>query len=201
MSATRGAGTAHQADVVGERNREPTLWQIAALFARYANFTFGGGSATSAVVHEEMVRNRRWLNDERFILSFALARVTPGTNVLACCTGLGWMLRKLPGAVVALLASSVPCSLIVVAMTVVLTNLPDNWITKTSIQGAVAAAVAITAKTGWTIAGPHFKAGTRWRVVVIGGTALALHAAFNVSAIYILLLAGVIGAFLPATRA
>jgi chromate transporter len=183
-----------------EDEPRPTLWQLSAAFLRYANFTLGGGSATTGVIHHELVERHHWLDEERFMLSFALARVTPGTNVLAFCTGVGWMLQRLPGAALALLAASIPSSLIAVALTILLANASKNRIAAAAIQGAVAAAVAITAKTGWTIVHPHFKPGARWRVIVIGGSAFALHATWGLSAIEVLLLAGVVGAVLPVQR-
>ena len=36
------------------------LRRIAAAFVRYANLTFGGGSATMAVLHRELVARRGW---------------------------------------------------------------------------------------------------------------------------------------------
>lgn len=177
---------------------QPTLGQLSTLLLRHANFTFGGGSATTAVIHQELVTKRHWLDDERFMLSFALARVTPGTNVLAFCVGVGWLLQRLPGAVLALLAASIPSSLIALVLTMLLANAPDNWIAAAAIRGSVAAAVAITAKTGWTIAASHFKPGARWRVVAIGGAAFLLHAIMGVSSVQVLLLACAVGALLPA---
>jgi chromate transporter len=101
---------------------QPTLGQIGNVFARYANLTLGGGNATTAVIHGEIVSKRRWVSEEQFALSFSLGRLTPGTNLLAFCTGIGWMLRSWSGAVVALLAASVPCTLIVVAITVLFSH-------------------------------------------------------------------------------
>ncbi|MFX8895506.1 chromate transporter, partial [Acinetobacter baumannii] len=76
-----------------------------------------GGSATVAVIHRELVTKRQWLNQNDFTLCFALARLTPGTNLLAFCAGIGLLLRNLAGAVVALLAASIPCSILVVIAT------------------------------------------------------------------------------------
>lgn len=180
---------------------DPAVWQIADVFTRYANFTLGGGSATTAVLHHELVTKRRWLDDDRFMLSFALARLTPGTNVLAFCTGVGWLLRRLPGAIVALLAASIPCTFIVVVLTALFSEWQDNQVAQAALHGAVAAAVAITAKTAWTIAGPHLRGGARWRVIFIGGAAFGLHVALGISAIDVLLLAAAVGALLPAGRA
>jgi chromate transporter len=73
-----------------------SLFQIATLFGRYANLTLGGGSATSATIHREIVDKRHWVTQSQFTLSFALGRLTPGTNLLAFCTGIGWLIRGLP---------------------------------------------------------------------------------------------------------
>ncbi len=178
----------------------PSLAEIADLFARYGNFTLGGGSATSAVIHGQVVTRRHWVNDQRFTLCFALGRLTPGTNVLAFCTGIGWVLRGLPGALVALLAASIPSTLIVIAITALFQEWQGNSIAQTAIRGAVAAAVAITAKTSWTIAGPLYRSGAQLRVVLIGATAFGLYVALGVPAVYVLLGAALVGAFLPVPK-
>ena len=80
----------------------PGLGRIAWVFARYGNFTLGGGSATTATLHRALVEKRHWLTDDLFALCFALGRITPGTNLLAFCTGSGWLLRGMPGAIASL---------------------------------------------------------------------------------------------------
>ena len=184
-----------------EAREAPTLGQIGGVFARYANFTLGGGSATVAVLHRELLDKRHWLNTDNFTLCFALARLTPGTNLLAFCTGVGWLLRRFPGAVVALLASSVPCTLIVVLATALFSHWQENHWAQAAIHGAIAAAVAITVKTCWTIAHPHFKGRARLRVVLVAAAAFLLYVAVGLPAIEVLLLAAVVGAFLPPVRA
>jgi len=176
----------------------PSLGGISWVFARYANFTLGGGNATTAALHHELLEKRHWLNDDRFALCYALARLTPGTNLLAFCTGVGWLLRGMSGAVVALLAVSVPCAIMVTALTALFSHWQENAFVQSAIHGAVAAAVAITVKTCWTIAKPHFKGEARLRVVVIGAAAFLLHVIAAVPPIQVLLLTTVIGAFLPA---
>lgn len=177
----------------------PREGQIAEVFCRYANFTLGGGSATVAVLHRELLDKRRWLSTDKFNLCFALARLTPGTNLLAFCTGVGWLLRGLSGAVAALLAASIPCTLIVVVATALFSYWQDNHWAQAAIHGATAAAVAITVKTCWTIAHPYFKGHARLRVILIASAAFLLYVWLSIPAIEVLLLA-VVGALLPATR-
>jgi chromate transporter len=176
----------------------PTLGGIGWVFTRYANLTLGGGGATTSVLHHELLEKRHWLDNDRFILCYALGRLTPGTNVLAFCTGVGWLLRGSSGAIVALLASSVPCAILATMLTAVFSHWRENALAQAAIHGAVAAAVAITVKTCWTIAKPHYKGAARLRVMLIGAAAFLLHIIGGLPAIQVLLLAAVIGALLPA---
>jgi chromate transporter len=187
-------------DSTASGTERPSLASIADVFRRYGNFTLGGGSATSAVIHGQIVTRRHWVTDQQFGLCYALGRLTPGTNVLAFCTGIGWVLRDLPGALVALLAASIPCTLIVILVTALFREWQHNAIAQAAIHGAVAAAVAVTAKTSWTIAGPIYKSDAQLRVVVIGATAFGLYVVLGVPAIHVLLGAALVGAFLPAPK-
>src|SRR5215471_10015950 len=87
---------------------------------------------------------RQWVSEEQFALSFDLGRLTPGTNLLAFCTGIGWLLRRGYGAAVALLAASIPCTVIVIVVTALFSRWQESLYAQAAIKGAVAAAVAIT---------------------------------------------------------
>jgi chromate transporter len=188
------------ADLARPDQVRPDLGRMAWVFVRYGNFTLGGGSATAAVLHHELVEKRQWLTDDQFTLCFALGRITPGTNLLAFCTGFGWVLRKMPGAITALLTASIPCAVFVVVLTALFSYWQDNHVAQAAIHGAIAAAVAITVKTCWTIAKPYFKGQGRLRVVLVSAAAFLLYVWAAVSPIEVLLLAAVVGAFLPASR-
>ena len=82
--------------------RQPRLGEIAAVFARYGNLTFGGGSATIGVLQHEIETKRLWITREQFQLCYGFSRVTPGTNLLAFCTAVGLLARGWAGACVAL---------------------------------------------------------------------------------------------------
>jgi chromate transporter len=156
-----------------------------------------GVRVSTAVIHGEIVERRQLVTEEQFGLSFALGRLTPGTNLLAFCTGIGWTLRRWPGAIIALLAASMPCTMIAVVVTALFERWQENPYAQSAIRGAIAAAVAITVKTAWTISHSHFKPGNRLRVMLIGATAFGLHIILGLSPIEVLLIAAVVGCFLP----
>jgi chromate transporter len=174
----------------------PSLVALASVFARYANTTFGGGSATIGVLKEQIVVRRPWLDEESFELNYALSRLTPGTNLLAFCTAAGWTTRRWLGAVVALLASSLPCSLLAVLVTVFYEELQGQAWFRAALSGALAAAVAIMVSTAWVFAEPHVKAAPRKAAVVLPAAA-ALSLGAHLSPVQILLLAALTGLVWP----
>ena len=183
------------------RPARPSLLGLADVFVRYGNITLGGGSATIAVLRRELLEKRGWISTDDFTVSFALARLTPGTNLLAFCTGVGWLTRGLPGALGSLLASSIPCAAMVVAATALFSVWQHVGWAQAAIHGAVAAAVAVTVKTCWTIAHPYVRAGIRLRVGLIAAAAFLLNVAAGLSPIEVLLLAALLGLLLPPQRA
>jgi chromate transporter len=94
----------------------PRLTALTRLFARVGVTVFGGGDPTIAILQREFDR-RAWLSPEKFAIAFGLARLTPGTNVLAFCAAAGWYILGLGGALAAVLAITIPASVLVVWLT------------------------------------------------------------------------------------
>ena len=94
----------------------PRLKDAALLFLRVGATVFGGGDPTIAILQREFYR-RDWLSAEKFAIAFGLARLTPGTNVLAFCAAAGWYLLGFTGAVTAVVAGTIPASVLVIWLT------------------------------------------------------------------------------------
>ncbi len=174
----------------------PTLNQIASLFLRYGNWTFGGGSATVGVLQTELIDKLKWVEREAFTLSFGLARLTPGTNLLAFGTGIGWMLQGMRGALIALFAGSIPCSLVVLIVTALYEYWHQNRFVAIGLRGALAAAVGVMAATGWTLLRPYVRSASPLRILGFTAGALTL-GVLSISPLRVLLAAAVAGFLLP----
>jgi chromate transporter len=175
----------------------PSLRELAVAFLLRGNVTYGGGTATIATLHDELVRRRRWLSEEPFQLSYALSRLTPGTNLLAFTACAGYLLGRAPGALVALLAGSIPCA----AMAVTVTGLYESWahvaVVRVATRGALAAAVAVMVVTGIILVRPHWRsAGWMKLAVFTGGAFVAAHL-MDASPIVVLLAAAIAGLVWP----
>jgi chromate transporter len=171
------------------------LVRLVLAFFISANFTFGGGSATVATIRRAIVEKDKWLAEDDFSHAFAIARLTPGTNLLAFCCGVGWLLRGWSGAVVALLGASIPCAIITAAVVASIDVLTRSALFTAGMRGAMATAVGVTAVTCWTIVKPHVSRATQWRVLTVAGAALLAQAVFQ--PLYVLLAAGAAGFLFP----
>src|SRR5688572_7006891 len=130
-----------------DRMKKPPAWEVFWLFLRIGNTTFGGGDPTMAALEREMVERRRWITPEQFGLSYSLARLTPGTNVLAFSAATAWIVRGWLGAILAVLGSSVPPAILAVW----LVHAYDVWVRNAAAQAMMSGMVAAVA--GMTAAG------------------------------------------------
>ncbi len=178
----------------------PSLRQLAVVFLRHGNWTFGGGSATVTVLQAELVDRKQWVDCESFSLAFGLARLTPGTNLLSFGAGIGWLLGGFRGAIVVLLAGSIPCSLVALLVTALYESWSHNRLVEVALRGALASAVGVMVATGWTLLRPFWKEVTLVRVAVFTGGALSL-ALTGVNPIRVLFLAALIGLLWPDRKA
>jgi chromate transporter len=175
----------------------PRLGEIAGVFARYANLTFGGGSATIGVLQHEIETKRPWITRDQFRLCYGLSRLTPGTNLLAFCTAVGWLGRGWPGAVVALAAASLPCSLIAVAVTALFEVWMRNPWVKAALHGALAAAVGIIFYTCWHLTRSSLRRSNWFRLACVLVGSIVMQRVLAIAPIRVLLVAAVVGAIWP----
>jgi chromate transporter len=145
----------------------PRLRQVALIYLRIGNLTFGGGDPTIAALQRELVDRKQWLGPEQFALVFSLARLTPGTNLLAFCAGAAWYLLGWRGAIAAVAAATVPSSILAVWLTSLFTAGRAHPATSAAINGTLAAAVGMMMASAFLLAKPRFHPGNWARPLVL----------------------------------
>ena len=85
-------------------------------FFKIGLFTFGGGYAMIALLEEEFIQRRKWLDKDEFLDMTAIAESTPGPVAINSATYLGYNLAKVPGAATATVAVCLPSFLIIYAI-------------------------------------------------------------------------------------
>ena len=85
-------------------------------FFKIGLYTFGGGYAMIALLEEEFIQRRKWLDKDEFLDMAAIAESTPGPVAINSATYLGYKLAKVPGAATATVAVCLPSFLIIYAI-------------------------------------------------------------------------------------
>jgi chromate transporter len=183
------------------QNTPPSVKKLTEIFFRVGNTTFGGGYVTIGMLGRELVDMRRWISAEKFDLAFALARVTPGTNLIAFCAAIGALICGTAGAIGAVLALTAPSSALAVIIMYAFERWQGNRIAMAAIGGTVAAVAGMMWATIWVILKPHVGGMTppgltrNLQVVLIAGGGFVAARVFGFTPLPIIL-AGTLAGFL-----
>ena len=80
-------------------------------------FTFGGGYAMIALLENEFVENKKWLEKDEFLDVAAIAESTPGPIAINAATYIGYKNAGIIGSIIATLGICIPSSIINYAKT------------------------------------------------------------------------------------
>jgi hypothetical protein len=63
--------------------------------------SFGGPTGQIAIMHQDLVENKRWISERRFLHALNYCMVLPGPEATQLATYIGWMMHKTSGGIVA----------------------------------------------------------------------------------------------------
>jgi chromate transporter len=172
-----------------------SLKQIFWTAARDVNSTVGGGIAGIELLRRSCTA-RGWLTPEDYGLVVAVSRLTPGTNILAFCVGLGWKFRRLPGSIAAIAGASIPSSVIILTLSVVVTRIVDDPRVQVVLGIAMLVACALVLSAAWHLVRPYLRGPAHLRAIAVIAGAGALYA-FGLTPVRVLLLSAAAGLVIP----
>src|SRR4051812_26398453 len=79
----------------------PTLSEAAAVWAKIGLLSFGGPAGQIALMHKELVEDRRWIAESRFLHALNFCMLLPGPEAQQLATYIGWLLHGTRGGVIA----------------------------------------------------------------------------------------------------
>ncbi|WP_316634510.1 chromate transporter [uncultured Flavobacterium sp.] len=128
-----------------------TLTKIAIFFAKAGTFVFGSGLAIVPFLHSGVVTENHWLTEQQFLDSVAVAMITPGPVVITVGF-IGYLVNGFLGALVAALATFLPCYLFTIALAPYFHKIADNTSIKAFVDGITAAVVGALVGSVFVIA-------------------------------------------------
>jgi chromate transport protein ChrA len=173
----------------------PSLATLAWLVTRDANKTIGSGMASIELLRRTLER-RGWIDDREHGVLNAVARFTPGTNVLAYLAALGWSFHGAAGAVVAVLGGSLPGSVIVTILTAAAATL-DRWrVVRVALTVATLVAAGLVLANAWSLVRPHVRGARVGWALASAALAAALYLA-GATPVRVLLVLAIWGSLTP----
>ncbi len=89
------------------------LIQLFLMFLKIGAFTFGGGYAMIALLENEFIEKKKWIDREEFLNMVAIAESTPGPVAVNSATYIGYRVGGAAGAALSTLAVSIPSFVII----------------------------------------------------------------------------------------
>jgi chromate transporter len=79
----------------------PTFGEATRVWAKIGLLSFGGPAGQIALMHKELVDERRWVSENRFLHALNFCMLLPGPEAQQLATYIGWLLHGWRGGVVA----------------------------------------------------------------------------------------------------
>jgi chromate transporter len=129
-----------------------SLADLVRYFLYLGTLGFGGPVALAGFMHRDLVEKRRWVDEEEYRLSLALAQIMPGPLAAQLAIALGYFQRGVLGATAVGLAFVVPSFLMVVGISVAYRRYGGLWWMQALFYGIGAAVIAIIAIAAYRLA-------------------------------------------------
>ncbi|MBQ7397868.1 MAG: chromate transporter [Clostridia bacterium] len=161
-------------------------------------FTFGGGYAMIALLENEFVTKRKWIEKDEFLDMVAIAESTPGPIAINAATYLGYKMHGVIGSLLATVAVCIPSFVIIYSISLFF----DAFLTLTLVAHAFR---GIQVCVIWLILSAGLKMlkqmkKTTFNIVVLSAviTCMVAFSVFSVrfSTIFYILISGGVGLFL-----
>ncbi|MBI1323113.1 chromate efflux transporter [bacterium] len=132
-------------------NPEPSLGDLARLFLTLGFTSFGGPAAHIALLENEVVRRRKWIDPDTFMDLLGATNLIPGPNSTEMTIHIGHMLRGWKGSIVAGIAFIAPAMLIVMALSWVYVTYGTLPVFSSALYGIKPVMMAIVAQALWSL--------------------------------------------------
>ncbi|WP_324260442.1 chromate efflux transporter [Altererythrobacter sp. H2] len=174
-----------------------TFTELLRAFTRIGLLSFGGPAGQIALMHRELVDERKWVEEEDFLHALNFCHLLPGPEAQQLATWIGWRLHGWRGGLAAGLLFVIPGAAIILALSVLYAIAANLAWVEALFLGVKAAVLAIVVQALLRIAGRALDTVLKRALAVAAFIGLFL---FDLPFPLIVLGSGVIGMAIAAWR-
>lgn len=167
------------------------------VFLRIGLLSFGGPAGQIALMHRELVEERRWVGEDDFLHALNFCHLLPGPEAQQLATWIGWRLHGWRGGLAAGVLFVIPGALVILALSMLYAAAADLELFQALFLGIKAAVLAIVVQALLRIAGRAVDTGFKRALAVAAFVGIFL---LDLPFPVIVLGSGVLGMVVAAVR-
>jgi chromate transporter len=142
------------------------------VWARIGCLSFGGPAGQIALLHREIVDERKWLTDAEFLAALNFCMLLPGPEATQLATYAGWKMHGIRGGLAAGLLFVLPGALVVLVLSMLYAAVGKLAIVSAVFYGVKAAVLAIVIEALLRVAKRALQSRSDWAVAAFAFLAL-----------------------------
>ncbi|MBX9749510.1 MAG: chromate efflux transporter [Roseococcus sp.] len=152
----------------------PSFKEALRVWARIGCLSFGGPAAQIAMMQREVVDQRHWVSDRRFLHALNFCMLLPGPEAMQLATYLGWLMHGVKGGVAAGLLFVLPGALVMLVLSFIYAMLGDVPLIAALFFGLKCAVLILVVEALIKVARRALKGALPWTLAVAAFLALFL---------------------------
>ncbi len=172
----------------------PSFAEAARLWLRIGCLSFGGPAGQIGLLHREVVDERNWISDRRFLHALNFCTLLPGPEAQQLAIYLGWLLHGAKGGFVAGLLFVIPGALVMLMLSIIYATLGEIPIVAAMFFGLKSAVLVLVIEALLRIGRRALKGRLAWALAAVAFVALFF---FAVPFPAVVLAAGFVGYLAP----
>ena len=152
MAISKAEPTERLHDDENSAQKGISLWPLVGYFLKLGTIGFGGPAALVGFMHRDLVEQRRWITEDTYKLSLALAQIMPGPLAAQTAIAIGYFEGGVLGATLVGLGFIIPSFLMVVAISLAYVSYGGLWWMQALFYAIGATVIAIIAIAAYKLA-------------------------------------------------
>jgi chromate transporter len=149
-----------------------TFGEALKVWARIGCLSFGGPAGQIALMHREIVDERKWLTEKEYLSALNFCMLLPGPEAMQLATYAGWRLHGTRGGLAAGLLFVLPGAFVVLALTMLYAHFGKLPLVESIFYGIKAAVLAIVVEALLRVAKRALKTRADWIIAALAFLAL-----------------------------
>jgi len=166
------------------------FWQAFLFWLKLGFISFGGPAGQIAVMHQELVEQKRWISEKRFLHALNYCMLLPGPEAQQLAIYIGWLMHRTLGGLVAGILFVLPSLFILIALSWIYVQFGDVPIIAGLFYGIKPAVTAIVFHATYRIGSRSLKNKFLWLIAAAAFIAIFF---FNIPFPLIVFSAAILG--------